>query len=76
MTLAEKLYELFEPIFLEQLGLVLSDAITLNESKEGYDLKIERLGISMASLSLNLSEDDHLAMANFLGLIGSYDIDS
>jgi len=59
-----ELYETMEKIFLDQLGLNLSEAVENDNGK--YTLKIELMGLSMASINLSLSKEEHGLMAQFL----------
>ena len=62
------LFNYFDNIFSEQLGLELSDILTIVNYK--FKLKGQPLmAISMASMSLDLTKDEHRLMAEFIELI-------
>lgn len=63
----QELYLFSEKIFLEQLGLKLSEAVSFDNEK--YILHIEQIGLSMASLQLNLSNEEHGYMHDFLEFV-------
>jgi len=63
----KELYNKFRELFLTQMGLELSEVLVLENDK--FILKMDLLSISMASLSLKLSKDEHSDIAKFLELI-------
>jgi len=60
----KELYNKFRELFLTQMGLELSEVLVLENDK--FILKMDLLSISMASLSLKLSKDEHSDIAKFL----------
>jgi len=69
MKTPQELYELFNRKFKDQIGLALSEAVEINPEKNGFTSKIEKLGISIASMQLDLTEEEQGDMADFLTLI-------
>ena len=63
MTKAE-LFLLFQNKFKEQLGLELSDVVVLQDDK--FVLKMELMALSIGSLKLQLSNEEHGFMSSFL----------
>lgn len=63
MTKSE-LFLLFQAKFKEQLGLELSDVVVLQEGK--FVLKMELMALSIGSMKLQLSNEEHGFMASFL----------
>lgn len=59
-----ELFRCFDDMFYEQMGLELSNILDIKENK--YVLKIEPMGLFMASIGLVLSDDMHKQMAEFL----------
>lgn len=51
--------------FKDQMGLELSDILTLENDKFSITSD-NKLGLSMASIRLDLSDDEHGIMADFL----------
>lgn len=65
----QELYNKFEEVFRNQLDLELKDVLDVVNDK--YVLKHELMAITMASLSLQMSCEDHGLMAEFLEMISS-----
>lgn len=66
MTKAE-LFLLFQNKFKEQLGLELSDVVVLQDDK--FVLKMELMALSIGSMKLQLSNEEHGFMSSFLSQI-------
>jgi hypothetical protein len=63
----QELYDLFKKHFKEQMNLNLEEVLTIQDDK--FVLNMELMAISMASMNLNLSKEEHGQMADFLSLI-------
>lgn len=63
----QELYDLFKKHFKEQMNLDLEEVLTIQDEK--FVLNMELMAISMASMNLNLSKEEHGQMADFLSLI-------
>lgn len=63
----QELYDLFKKHFKEQMNLNLEEVLTIQDDK--FVLNMELMAISMASMNLNLSKEEHGQMADFLTLI-------
>lgn len=63
----QELYDLFKKHFKEQMNLNLEEVLTIQDDK--FVLNMELMAISMASMNLNLTKEEHGQMADFLSLI-------
>tara|TARA_Y100000588_G_scaffold240585_2_gene254425 strand:+ start:41359 stop:41598 length:240 start_codon:yes stop_codon:yes gene_type:complete len=63
----QELYNLFKKHFKEQMNLNLEEVLTIQNDK--FILSMELMAISMASMKLELSKEEHGQMADFLSLI-------
>jgi len=60
----EELFTEVESFFKKQLDLDLTDVVVLRNNK--FHLKMELTAISMGSMQLDLNQEEHGVMANFL----------
>ena len=67
-TLKQELIILFGEKFKEQMGLNISDILTITNGKY-YISSDNKMGLSIASLKLDLSDKEHGKMSTFLTLI-------
>jgi hypothetical protein len=63
----QNLLNLFENKFRAQLKLEISDVLFLENDQ--YILKMDQMALSIGSLKLELSDDEHIQMAEFLSLV-------
>jgi hypothetical protein len=63
----QELLDLFTAKFKEQLGLELSDVVSLENDK--FCLKMEMMALSIGSLKLDLTDDEHDQMSEFLTMV-------
>ena len=59
----EKTYNKFEKMFKDQLGLELKEILTIEDGK--LNLSGEMLGLSMASLRLTMTREEHGEFVEF-----------
>lgn len=63
----QELLNLFTKKFKDQLGLKLSDVVSLQD--DTFSLKMEMMALSIGSLNLTLSDEEHTLMSEFLTLV-------
>ena len=63
----QELHDKFKKMFEDQMNLDLSDVVEVVDGK--FVLHMELLAVSMGSLSLDMTKEDHGDMATFIEMI-------